>query len=132
MAADLCGAIPPGGHPLPVRSGRWNAAIPIARLRLKANIAPMAALPQPHLKALPRPSRGHKTPPSVGQLTVMFCDLVGSTVPSAKLDPEDRRGIIAIHHHCCTEWVERNGRFVPNCMGDDAGTPAAVPGWPLL
>src|SRR6185312_12283315 len=29
------------------------------------------------------------------QLTVMFCDLVGSTALSAKLDPEDMRGVIA-------------------------------------
>jgi SAM domain (Sterile alpha motif) len=29
------------------------------------------------------------------QLTVMFCDLVGSTALSARLDPEDLRGIIA-------------------------------------
>jgi class 3 adenylate cyclase len=28
------------------------------------------------------------------QLTVMFCDLVGSTALSARLDPEDLRGII--------------------------------------
>src|SRR5215470_18127572 len=29
------------------------------------------------------------------QLTVMFCDLVGSTALSARLDPEDLRGIIS-------------------------------------
>jgi class 3 adenylate cyclase len=28
------------------------------------------------------------------QLTVMFCDLVGSTALSARLDPEDLRGIV--------------------------------------
>ena len=43
------------------------------------------------------------------QLTVMFCDLVGSTALSARLDPEDLRGIIAAYHRCCTELVERNG-----------------------
>src|SRR6516225_9009421 len=32
------------------------------------------------------------------QLTVMFCDLVGSTALSARLDPEDLRGIIAACH----------------------------------
>jgi class 3 adenylate cyclase/tetratricopeptide (TPR) repeat protein len=52
------------------------------------------------------------------QLTVMFCDLVGSTALSAKLDPEDLRGIIAAYHHCCTELVERNGGFVAKYMGD--------------
>jgi SAM domain (Sterile alpha motif) len=41
------------------------------------------------------------------QLTVMFTDLVGSTALSARLDPEDLRGIIRAYHRCCTELVER-------------------------
>jgi class 3 adenylate cyclase/tetratricopeptide (TPR) repeat protein len=52
------------------------------------------------------------------QLTVMFCDLVGSTALSAALDPEDLRGIIGTYHRCCTELVERNGGFVAKYMGD--------------
>src|SRR5215475_2823293 len=52
------------------------------------------------------------------QLTVMFCDLVSSTALSARLDPEDLRGIIGAHHRCCTEWIERNGGFVAKYMGD--------------
>ena len=52
------------------------------------------------------------------QLTVMFCDLVGSTALSARLDPEDLRGIITAYHRCCTELVERNGGFVAKYMGD--------------
>jgi len=52
------------------------------------------------------------------QLTVMFCDLVGSTALSAKLDPEDLRSIITAYHRCCTELVERNGGFVAKYMGD--------------
>jgi class 3 adenylate cyclase len=52
------------------------------------------------------------------QLTVMFCDLVGSTALSGRLDPEDLRGVIAAYQRCCTEWVERNGGFVAKYMGD--------------
>jgi class 3 adenylate cyclase/predicted ATPase len=52
------------------------------------------------------------------QLTVMFCDLVGSTALSARLDPEDLRGIMTTYHHCCTKLVERNGGFVAKYMGD--------------
>src|SRR5215831_9184939 len=52
------------------------------------------------------------------QLTVMFCDLVGSTALSGKLDPEDLRGIIGTYHRCCTELVERNGGFVAKYIGD--------------
>jgi class 3 adenylate cyclase len=52
------------------------------------------------------------------QLTIMFCDLVGSTALSSRLDPEDLRGIIGAYHRCCTELVERNGGSVAKYMGD--------------
>jgi class 3 adenylate cyclase len=52
------------------------------------------------------------------QLTVMFCDLVGWTDLSTRLDPEDLRSIIATYHRCCTELVERNGGFVAKYIGD--------------
>ena len=34
------------------------------------------------------------------QLTVMFCDLVGSTALSARLDPEELREVIGAYHRC--------------------------------
>jgi class 3 adenylate cyclase len=52
------------------------------------------------------------------QLTVMFCDLVGSTPLSARLDPEDLRGVIGAYHRCVTEIVEGFGGFVARYMGD--------------
>jgi len=52
------------------------------------------------------------------QLTVMFCDLVGSTPLSARLDPEDLRGIIGAYHRCVTEIVESFGGFAARYMGD--------------
>jgi len=52
------------------------------------------------------------------QLTVMFCDLVGSTALSARLDPEDMRWVIAAFHKCCAGLIERNGGFVAKYMGD--------------
>jgi len=52
------------------------------------------------------------------QLTVMFCDLVGSTALSVRLDPEDLRGIIGAYHRCVTEIVAGFGGFVARYMGD--------------
>jgi class 3 adenylate cyclase len=52
------------------------------------------------------------------QLTVMFCDLVGSTPLSARLDPEDLRGVIGAYHRCVAEIVEGFGGFVARYMGD--------------
>jgi class 3 adenylate cyclase len=54
------------------------------------------------------------------QLTVMFCDLVGSTALSGRLDPEDMRAVIGTYHRCCTELIERSGGFVAKYMGDGA------------
>jgi class 3 adenylate cyclase len=52
------------------------------------------------------------------QLTVMFCDLVGSTALSARLDPEDMREIIVAYHRCCAEQITKAGGFVAKYMGD--------------
>jgi class 3 adenylate cyclase/predicted ATPase len=54
------------------------------------------------------------------QLTVMFCDLVGSTPLSGRLDPEDMRGIIGAYHRCIAQTVEGFGGFVARYMGDGA------------
>jgi SAM domain (Sterile alpha motif)/Adenylate and Guanylate cyclase catalytic domain len=52
------------------------------------------------------------------QLTVMFCDLVGSTALSARLDPEDLREVIAAYHGAVAEIVTRFDGFVAKYMGD--------------
>jgi class 3 adenylate cyclase len=52
------------------------------------------------------------------QITVMFCDLVGSTALSARLDPEDMREIIGAYHRCCADLIAKAGGFVAKYMGD--------------
>jgi class 3 adenylate cyclase len=52
------------------------------------------------------------------QLTVMFCDLVGSTELSARLDPEDLREVIAAYHRAVTDVVGSLDGFVAKYMGD--------------
>ena len=76
--------------------------------------APVPAAPQTAAAVPPTPHDSAER----RQLTVMLCDLVGSTALSVKLDPEDLRGIIAGYHGCCTELVERHGGFVARYMGD--------------
>ena len=39
------------------------------------------------------------------QLTVMFCDLVGSTALSVRRDPEDLRDLIAAYHRAVADVV---------------------------
>src|SRR5216683_2755895 len=52
------------------------------------------------------------------QLTVMFCDLVGSTPLSAQLDPEDLREVIAAYHRTVADAVRSFDGFVAKYMGD--------------
>ena len=48
----------------------------------------------------------------------MFCDLVGSTALSARMDPEDLCEVISAYQKCVAETVQRFGGFVAKYMGD--------------
>jgi SAM (Sterile alpha motif) domain-containing protein/adenylate/guanylate cyclase family protein len=90
------------------------------RLRIRNAIAKLASAPVAEVNLSPT-SPKHKTTAAFAerrQLTVMFCDLVGSTALPTRLDPEDLPNIIAAYHRCCTELVERNGGFVAKYRGD--------------
>jgi len=52
------------------------------------------------------------------QLTVMFCDLVGSTELSSRLDPEDLREVIGAYHRAVADVVRSLDGFVAKYMGD--------------
>jgi predicted ATPase/class 3 adenylate cyclase len=52
------------------------------------------------------------------QLTVMFCDLVGSTALAARQDPEDLREVISAYHRSVADTVGRFDGFVAKYMGD--------------
>jgi class 3 adenylate cyclase/tetratricopeptide (TPR) repeat protein len=52
------------------------------------------------------------------QLSVMFCDLVGSTALAAQLDPEDLRDLIAAYRKCITDAVARFEGFIAQYLGD--------------
>ena len=52
------------------------------------------------------------------QLTVMFCDLVGSTVLSRRLDPEDLREVMRRYQDAVAGAVTRYGGHVAKYLGD--------------
>ncbi|MFI4947926.1 MAG: AAA family ATPase [Alphaproteobacteria bacterium] len=52
------------------------------------------------------------------QLTVLFCDLAGSTELAARLDPEDLRAIITAYHQAVARVLTGFGGFVAKYMGD--------------
>ena len=51
-------------------------------------------------------------------LTVLFCDLVGSTQIATQLDPEEWREIVAEYHGVATEAIEHHGGRVAKYLGD--------------
>jgi predicted ATPase/class 3 adenylate cyclase len=61
------------------------------------------------------------------QLTVMFCDLVGSTALSVQLDPEDLRDILRSYQDAVTAEVARLDGHVAQYLGDGV---LAYFGWP--
>ena len=91
----------------------------------KRMLRAIADLPAAPVGGSPLPTPG--TPAAEGrvgveaerrQLTVMFCDLVGSTALSARLDPEDLRAVIGAYHRCVAKVIGRGGGFVAKYMGD--------------
>jgi class 3 adenylate cyclase len=75
-----------------------------ARKRRRAS-APAAADKEPR--------RGERR-----QLSVMFCDLVGSTALSGRVDPEELQEIIGNYHSACASVIERFNGYVAKYLGD--------------
>jgi predicted ATPase/class 3 adenylate cyclase len=72
--------------------------------------------------AITRPAQAERR-----QLTVLFCDLVGSTELAARLDPEDLRGVMSAYHRVTAAVVERFAGHVARYLGDGV---LAYFGWP--
>jgi predicted ATPase/class 3 adenylate cyclase len=70
----------------------------------------------PQTGAAPMPRDGAER----RQLTVLFCDLVGSSALSARLDPEDLRTVIGAYHTCIADIIARNQGVIARYMGDGA------------
>jgi len=52
------------------------------------------------------------------QLTIMFCDLVGSTQLAERLDPEDLRALLTSYQDVCKAAIERYDGYVARYLGD--------------
>src|ERR671919_1579908 len=51
-------------------------------------------------------------------VTVLFCDLVGSTARAERLDPEDVRALLSRYHERVRAELERFGGTVEKFIGD--------------
>jgi class 3 adenylate cyclase/tetratricopeptide (TPR) repeat protein len=88
------------------------------RRKMQAAIAELGGTPPATPQAAASPEPNTRGDAERRQLTVMFCDLVGSTALSARLDPEDLRAIIGSYHGCCAEVITKSGGFIAKYMGD--------------
>ena len=73
-------------------------------------VTPEAMLPQTPAPSAPEAERR--------QLTVLFCDLVGSTALSAQLDPEDLREVVRAYQATCAEVIARFDGHIAQYLGD--------------
>jgi class 3 adenylate cyclase/predicted ATPase len=76
-----------------------------------------------------KPSAGSGTPTDAAaaartpdaerrQLTILFCDMVGSVALAAQLDPEDLRQVMQAYFEACAETITRFGGYVAQYHGD--------------
>jgi class 3 adenylate cyclase/predicted ATPase len=86
--------------------------------KLRADTVPAGAEPL----APKRPAAAERR-----QLTVLFCDLVGSTELATRLDPEDLRAVMGAYHRCTAAVIERFDGHVAKYLGDGV---LAYFGWP--
>jgi class 3 adenylate cyclase len=92
------------------------------RRRLLNAIATLGTEPPTEAQSAASPSSALTSAPTIDaerrQLTVMFCDLVGSTALSTRHDPEDLRELIGDYHRAVSDTVGRFEGFVAKFMGD--------------
>jgi class 3 adenylate cyclase/predicted ATPase len=89
---------------------------------LKAKSGPVAERAA-HISAAPQASSRSMETGAIGagngrQITVMFCDLVGSTALATQLDPEDMREVIGGFQKVCGRVIPAHDGFIARYMGD--------------
>lgn len=111
---------------------RRRLLVAIEALKAKVGVgAVVVGAPAPLAPAAPAPSP-LKRDSAVGaerrQLTVMFCDLVGSTALTDVLDPEEMHRLIQAYRAACGEVVTRYEGYVAQYLGDGL---MVYFGWPV-
>jgi len=92
----------------------------IAALRLNAMLdaAPAQAASASAPADLAAPADPDGTTAERRPLSVLFCDLVGSTALSSRLDPEDLREVIRGYQACVVATIQPFNGFIARYVGD--------------
>ena len=127
--AKFCGACGQALSAAPSAAVRQEAAPRTAEPTPAAPIAD-AASPASDYASLIRPTdhpASGEIPPGEGpaqvaadrrQVTVVFCDLVGSTQLSERLDPEEWRDVLSAYHERCTRIILHYAGHIAQYLGD--------------
>lgn len=91
--------------------GNCSASLGVTEKPPAANPPPEPAPPQQTLPRLHKEAERR-------QLTVLFCDLVGSTALSEDVDPEDLRDIMREYRESCDSVVQRFNGHIAQYLGD--------------
>lgn len=91
-----------------------RAIAQLSQSRDGAGLNPLAMTPDHEIKSL----QSNQDQAERRQLTVMFCDLVGSTALSSRLDPEDLQAAIRRFLDACSHAISRFNGYIAKYMGD--------------
>ncbi|MGE0679480.1 MAG: adenylate/guanylate cyclase domain-containing protein [Candidatus Binatia bacterium] len=81
--------------------------------------SPQPPTPSPEpLSSRPQAPGARRDAAERRQLTVMFCDLVGSTALSEQLDPEEWREVVRVYQETCAEVIRRFDGHITQYLGD--------------
>ena len=78
-----------------------------------AGLAEVAGPKSPEVTPITASANGERR-----HLTVLFCDLVGSTEIASRLDPEEWRELAASYHRAAADAITRFGGHVAKYLGD--------------
>ncbi len=91
-----------------------RAIAQLSQGREAESLEPLPITPDQQIGSLP----SHRDQAERRQLTVMFCDLVGSTALASRLDPEDLQTAIRRFLDACSHAISRFNGYIAKYMGD--------------
>jgi predicted ATPase/class 3 adenylate cyclase len=116
LACSACGFVNDPGDRFCGGCGQALTAIPPPELTRPRSITQPEE--QPATKAASSQVTPHPLDAERRQLTVMFCDLVGSTSLAEQLDPEDLREVVRAYQQTCAEVIQRFEGHIAQLLGD--------------
>ena|SRR2546422_5655265 len=107
----------------------WVGASPVSGPKFQVSTSPLPAPSIQHPDARRQTLDSTRPEAERRQLIVMFCDVVGSTALSERLDPEELREVVRAYQQTCTGVIQRYDGHIAQHLGDGLlvyfGYPAA-------